>query len=506
MTPSSSFLSQLFTRRVVQWGVGYVVGAWAFLELMDFLAEMFGWSEVAVQVALTLLAFGLPAALVLSWYHGEPGRQRATRREVILVTIIAVMGLGTAARVATAPRANGPAVVSQVAARELPSDPREAAASVAVLPFVNLSADPDEDYFADGVTEDIISQLSRVPHLRVISRTSTMQYRNTTLGLVEIGRELNVDYILEGSARRVDDQVRIVAQLIDARTDEHVWSGSYDRELSDILRLQDEVAGEITHALSETLQITPEPRFARDAGTVDGEAYRTFLRGRRLVRSADAAEQEEGERLLAQALEMDPTLNAVRGALAEALLPPGTHPAEIGDAPEEGSRRFVLVQRHLKGPGTPPEAGARVEWRLALARGESERAREALLEALTQDPNDAQARRWYGVLLAQEGRTEDALEQLEIARVLNPHAPELLADMGEIMARAGRAVEAAALVERLMESGASGEPRALAVARIFLALGDSAQAVAWFERAGVDLARIPGASHQRPPTPPRPPS
>lgn len=454
MTSRPSLIDALLTRRVFQWTIGYVVGAWAFLELTAFLSQMFGWPEVVVQVTLTLLAFGLPAALVLAWHHGERGRQEANRRELVLLGMIAAAGFLATGHVVVSPDRDGPLAISLSAeARERPADPRDAAASIAVLPFVDLSGDPGETYFADGVTEDIISQLSRLPQLRVISRTSTMQYRNTTKGLVEIGRELDVDFILEGSARRSGDQVRIVAQLIDARTDQPVWSSSYDRELSDILRVQGEVAVEIAQALSGTFQLGTTSHLVLHQEPVDSEAYRTFLEGRRLARSPTPEDREEGLQLLANALDLDPSLDPARAALSEALLPTwetGSPPA--GPKVDEGKMAVprVVIHRVLEGPpGTRPPLDPHHGWRLALVRGDTAAALDLAQEALRRSPSDAQTRRWYGIMLARTGETEDAIEQFEIARSLDPHSAGLMADMGEVLAAAGRVGEARALLERL---------------------------------------------------------
>jgi TolB-like protein len=480
MTSRSSLLETLLVRRVFQWTIGYVVGAWALLELMDFLSAMFGWPPVVVQITLTLLAFGLPAALVLAWHHGEKGRQEVTRSELVLLGVIAALGFVTAGHVATSPAGEGPLASPLTAeARERPPDPREAVTSLAVLPFVNLSGNPDEDYFADGVTEDLINQLSRLPQVRVISRTSIMQYRNTTKGLVEIGRELGVDFVLEGSARRAGDQVRIVAQLVDARSDEPVWSGSYDRELSDILRVQGEVAVEIAEALHGTFQFAPVSHLALNRDPVDGEAYRMFLEGRRLARSTEAEEREEGLHLLAHALELDPSLHPARMALAEALLPtPGAEsPPERGQGGSTGAR--VVITRVLEGPSQSAHSPEpRESWPLALVRGDTAAALELAEEALRAAPNDAKTRRWYGMMLAHMGETEEAMEQLEIARALDPFSHGLLADMGEVLAAAGRVGEVHGLLQRLdeVQDATDSTTTTMARARLLRTLADSIRA------------------------------
>lgn len=477
-----TILDAFLQRRLVQWGFGYVAGAWILLEFTDFLADMFGWPEVVVRLVLTVFAFGFLAVLVVAWYHGEKGSQAVTRREVALLCLIGIAGLGTAGAVALGgPRGSSPTLAQTAVARMPPDDPRDAPAAIAVLPFVNLSGNPEDDAFADGVTEDIIAQLARIPHLRVISRTSIMQYRDTALSLVDIGRELNVDLILEGSARRVGDRVRIVAQLIDARTDEHLWSETYDREMTDILRIQSDVAGQIGAALSETLAPMGEVRLAADPGAVDHDAYRLLMRGRRLARSADAAEQAEGLELLAQAVEREPALLRALSAMPEAL-GPGTD-GPLGLSSPEGERLRTVVQRAVDAASMPGDVQAALRWRLVLSEGDLEAAREAAEEAVRANPNDAAARRWYGLLLAQAGSGAEAIEQLRIARSVDPHSPTLGVDVGEVLAGMGRYGEAVGELEAVLARAPDHLPAQVALGVARHGAGDVDRARAELERA-----------------------
>ena len=157
--------------------------------------------------------------------------------------------------------------------------------SIAVLPFTNTSADPENEFFADGMTEDILTQLSKIKSLKVISRTSIMQYKNTTKSLSEIGKELGVGTILKGSVRRSGNRVRITAQLIDARTDKYLWAEMYDRELDDIFAIQFDVANKITVALQTSLT-SEEEEFINERPTNNLEAYDLFLKGRILADEA----------------------------------------------------------------------------------------------------------------------------------------------------------------------------------------------------------------------------
>lgn len=456
--PENQLLREISGRRLFQWTFAYVAGAWILLELTDFLVEMFEGPAFVTRALLTALAFGLLAATVVAWHHGEKGRQQVTRPEVAFLTAIGVVGLLVTGRVvavgigeagvAGTEGLRAPLARTAVAEAMI-GDPREAQLAIAVLPFLNLdpaTGDPasaPDDAFSDGVTEDIIHELSLVPGLRVISRTSTARYRGSELGVLEIGRELDVDLVLEGSARRVGNQARIVAQLIDARTDEHLWSGSWDRDLEDILRVQSEVADEIARALPTVLgiQVADEGSRVRVArADVDPEAYDAFVHGRRLIRSGDAEAMEEGARLLASAVQRDPNLEPAFVAMAELLVPqaPGT-PPQLGEGVAEALPRIrTLVRRTLDDASAAGAEGvSRVTWRVALDDGDPARVEAELRQALARNPNDADARRWYGAFLARQGRPGEALEQLSIARAVDPASPALEAMVGSVQLMAG---------------------------------------------------------------------
>ncbi len=478
--PAPSLLDRVRGRRLVQWTLGYVAGGWILLELTDFLAEMFGWPEAWVRGLLVLLSFGLLATLVLAWYHGDPGRQRVERREAVILTLLALVGGSWAVQVVAAGDAEGdPALGSGIgltraalAEARIP-DPREASHALAVLPFVALGGGEEgvaggaalsDEAFADGVMEDILHQVSLIPGLRVISRTSTMRYRDSGLGILDIGRELAVDLVLEGSVRRAGDRARIVVQLVDARVDEHLWSGSYDRELSDLLGVQAEVAAEVAAALAETLGLAGAEASAGELerrrawiADVDPEAYAAFLEGRSLVRSDDPAEVERGGALLVRAVELDPriepafrsmafflerTAGMQEAGAAPGAPAPGVRPAEGEAAGAQLPRIRTFVREALESPAAPPEVTRSHAWRVALDRGDFEAAERALTDALVRNPNDAEARRWYGIVLSRTGRHEEALEQLRIAQAVDPGSPGVVLAQGSVLEAMGRVDEA----------------------------------------------------------------
>ena len=220
----NEFLRRLKERKLVQWTVAYVAAAFALLQGIDIVAQQFGWPE-GVRRGITLaLVVGFFVTLVLAWYHGERGAQRVTGAELLIIGLVLALGGGFLWRFAAARSTEDKTPPS-------PNDHHTELAvpipekSIAVLPFENLSADKENAFFTDGVQDEILTDLARVADLKVISRTSVMQYRETTArNLRKIGQELGVAHVLEGSVQRASGKVRVNAQLIDARTDAHLWA------------------------------------------------------------------------------------------------------------------------------------------------------------------------------------------------------------------------------------------------------------------------------------------
>ena len=297
--------------------------------------------------------------------------------------------------------------------------------SLAVLPLTNLSRDPEQEYFADGMTEELITDLSQIGSLRVISRTSMMTYKGTKKSLPEIGRELKVDGVLEGSVARAGNRVRITAQLIDAATDRHLWAKSYERDLSDVLSLQSEVARAVAHEVQAA--VTPEEQ-ARLEKTrpVDPEVHELYLKGRQHVGMGVEKEIREGIRLFEQALAKNPQDARSWAGLADAwsglsdyYLPP----REVMPKAKEAAQKALQLDDSLA------EAHASLgniysiyEWKWADAETELRRAIEL-------NPGFAQAHDSYGILLACLGRGEWARES-HLAQELNPLSAVVHLDAG----------------------------------------------------------------------------
>ncbi len=313
-----------------------------------------------------------------------------------------------------------PSFVPHAAPRLVVPEPAQESKSVAVLPFVNLSNDSENEYFSDGITDDIIAQLFKVPDLRVTSRTSTMQYKKTTKSLREVGDELGVATILAGTVRRAGNRVRIVAQLVDVRTDRYLWSETYDRDLTDIFEIQSDVARKIGGALHATLSTTVASRIDRRP-TEDFEAYKLYLQGVYHWNKFRPATTKMALKLFEQAAERDPDFALAHAWLANAhfTLAMGT-----GVDPEAPAKAFSsaksAAERALEIDATLPDAQATLgavcflydrDWEAA----ESAFERLKLLEPTTLEPSIK-----YGLFLANSGRHDEGIATIRDALDLDP--------------------------------------------------------------------------------------
>ena len=275
--------AKLSRRKVVQWGIVYAAGAWGFLQGLEYVTDTFHWPDRILQLATLALLLGLPIVLVLAWYHGDRGEQRLSRTELTIITLLFLVGGGIFWRYdQLGERRRRPAAIGQPgAAPDAPSLAPDK--SIAVLPFVNMSGDAENEYFSDGISEEILNVLAKVPELSVAARTSSFQFKGEKRDLAEIAGLLKVRMVLEGSVRKQADRVRVTAQLIDAETGFHLWSETYDRELKDIFAIQDEIARAIGTELKVRVLGKGEGAVAV-SGTTNVEAHDLYLRGLTLWR------------------------------------------------------------------------------------------------------------------------------------------------------------------------------------------------------------------------------
>jgi TolB-like protein/tetratricopeptide (TPR) repeat protein len=426
--------------------------------------------------------------------------------------------------------------------------------SLAVLPLENFSGDPQQDYLSDGMTEALIARLSAIHALRVISRTSAMQFKGTRKSVPAIGKELNVDAVIEGSVQRSEGKIRVSVQLIRADTDEHLWSGTYDRELQDVLALQSDVsqgiASRIESAVAGTQRgTTVAPR------TVAPEVYEAYLKGRFALHQDGRAGLEGALHEFQTAVDADSTFAPAYAGLAAAYSELGT--VFFGAAPLETRPKALFAARKALelDPGlvearvllanalqkdwhwaeaeaeyrraielSPSDAGAnaglgdwllcqgRIEEALASARRAQEldplafdetqvgwilfqarRYDEAIRElrsVVAVRPNSPSALWDLGFALIGAGRFDDAISSLEKAATLSDRSPAVLGVLVRAYAGAGRRAEALRVLKELQQRRQKGYVPAGAFLNAYLGLGDKEQAFAWMERAAEERSNI----------------
>ncbi len=291
--------------------------------------------------------------------------------------------------------------------------------SVAVLPLRNMSNDPDQDYFADGMTEELITELAQIGSLRVISRTSVMYYKNSTKSLPEIARELKVDAVLEGSVLRVGERVRVTAQLIQADGDRHIWAKSYERDMRDVLALQEDIARGIVEGVRATLRYSEAPR------EIDPGAYEAYLRGRnRLNNATSEADLQQAISDFELSISKDPRSALGYSGVAmtyAALADFYRAPNDVMPKAKQAAERALELDEHLS------EAHDALGWVEFAYEWNWPVAEQHLKRALELNPGNALAHDHYAYYLASMGRTE-AFSENQIARELDPLSLAILTD------------------------------------------------------------------------------
>jgi TolB-like protein/Flp pilus assembly protein TadD len=322
------------------------------------------------------------------------------------------------------------------------------AKSVAVLPFANLSDDKANEYFSDGISEELLNLLARVPGLRVAARTSSFFFKGRNEPIAEIAQKLGVAYVVEGSVRKAGDRVRIVAQLVKAADGFPVWSDTFDRGLTNIFALQDEIAGLIAQNLRLEMGMTAAAR-----GEIDPEAYQLYLEGRQAWNRRTTVDLERAEQCFERALAREPDFTRAILGRADVWIIRGMEQQEIvefGRRQSPGHARLVAeIERALGREPDLAEAHASLgtlHW-LGWRFGEAERA---LRRALTLEPNYATAHLWLGRVLQADGRLDEALVELKAAVDLDPLSSRLLDNYSNALLLAERTAEGLAAAERAL--------------------------------------------------------
>lgn len=293
--------------KVVQWALAYAAVGFALLQGLEVVAHALGWPAVTLRIATLVLLLGWPLVVVLAWYHGHKGQQRFSTVEISLLGVLVLVAGGVLWFFGSSPTRNSS-----------PSTFAPPAHSIAVMPFVNMSGDAKDDYFSDGLSEELLHALTRVNELHVAARTSSFSFKGTAVDIPTVARRLNVRTVLEGSVRRAGDRVRITTQLIDAVSGYHMWSQTFDRELDDILALQTEIANSVARVLKITLLGEGQQKLVV-GGTADPFAFDAYLRGRHGESIQDQANLRAALPALDEAVTLDPNYALAHAFRADVL-------------------------------------------------------------------------------------------------------------------------------------------------------------------------------------------
>jgi TolB-like protein/Flp pilus assembly protein TadD len=345
--------------------------------------------------------------------------------------------------------------------------------SLAVLPFVNLSGDSSQDYLADGMTDELITDVAQIGALRVISETSVMQYKHSPKSLPQIARELRVDAVVEGSVVRAGDKVRITAQLVDAGDDRHLWAQGYERSFSELLALQNEVARDIAQQVR--VEITPLEQARLDAPRrISTDNYVLYLKGRYFFYQSTEPGMAKAIECFQRIIENDPFAGIAYAGLADAYSNLG--PDTIDKARLAARKAIELDDNLAEAHAAMGTILDEYDWKFAAAETEFERA-------LALNPNFALAHSHYGVLLASLGRTQEALREHQTAVALDPLSAQFLAQYGLTLFLVRHYQEAAELEQRVLEIEPDREGAHFVVGYVYEQLGD-------YQRALVEYRKV----------------
>ncbi len=414
--------AELKRRRVVRVVVLYAIAGWIVIEVTSTVSPNLNLPDWTVKLVTILVVLGFVIAIMLAWaFDIGPGGVHRTA---------SIDDAGVDPRQDNAASAEGVEAKNKVGQPPAEIDERK---SIAVLPFVNMSGDIENEYFSDGISEEILNLMVKLPQLRVASRTSSFMFKGREVSIPTVAKELGVNTVLEGSVRRAGDRVRITAQLIDVATDSHLWSETYDREMKDVFAIQDDIAQSIIDALEMTLS-PKERRAIQSVASSDAGAYDFYLRGRSYMYTMTRPGFENAIRMFQQAIDLD-----AKYALAY---------AGIADAHSHMYRFDVRDRKNAQ-----------------------EKAREASEKAIALDPDSSEARASRGLAMFINEEYAEAEQEFEKTIELNPNLFEAYYYFGLAHSSQGEFEKAAAMYLKAMEINPADYQPQIFLAQAYASLG-----------------------------------
>jgi TolB-like protein len=468
----SDFFRRLRERKLVQWALAYAAAAFALIQVADIVGQRFGWPDQVMRIIIVVAAIGLFVTLVVAWYHGERGAQRMSGTELMILALLLTIGGAVAWKLGpTAPKS------AESTATSAPNGAAVLEKSIAVLPLANESGNKDEQYFSDGLSEDLITALSQFAGLKVISRNSSFQFRDSTDDARTIAAKLGVAHLLEGSVRRGGDAVRISAELVNAADASTLWSQHYDRPYKDLFALQDDITRAVADALKAKLIGTATQSDRPRSGNL--AAYSAYQQGQFDFFQHTGEDAHKAVAHYTEAIRLDPGYALAYAALAlsQAQL------ITIFSTPDR--REWADLVEHARSAATTalslqPELGkahqARgfvlqvIDFDLAGAQGEYRRAAELA-------PQDATVQLNLGVVSASFGRLDEAAAYGQSSTTLDPLNSLNYIYLARSLIALGRYDEAEAAVHKAIEAHPRAAQSYSELAVIEILRGDAAAAL-----------------------------
>ena len=496
-----SLFTELKRRNVLRVAGAYVALSWLIIQVIETLFSLFGWSEAIGRIVVIVLAIGFVPALIFAWVfeltpeglkrddevdHAAPAIRQMGKRldRLMLVALALALAYFAFDKFVLDPTRDAEELAT--ATMEAREEGRtEAIAqvrdnSIAVLAFQDLSPAGDQEYFSDGISEEMLNLLARIPELRVTGKTSAFSFKNKNATIAEIGEVLNVGHVLEGSVRMSGDRIRVTAQLIEAQSDTHIWSRTYDRKLEDIFAVQDEIAAMVVEQLHVTL-LGPVPRTQR----TNSQTYALTLQARHILEGLSPGTTEQMAALLEEALALDPDYVPAMNWLVHA----NYYMRQEGlISEEEEMRRYVdLEERVFAIDPDNAQMLTMVAFSALDIDRDVEKAATIYQQAVRYEPGNAEVLRVVGNFAKYIGHNEESIALLERGVELDPLCIRCLYFLSKAYMDAGRLDEAEAARRRYMALGSGGH---YYLAVIKLLQGEPAAALTVVEGQDSDYPEI----------------
>ncbi len=528
------FIAELKRRNVFRVGVAYLFLGWVVIQVTDTVAPALNLPDWTLALVTWIGIIGFPFALFFAWAfeltpEGVKLEKDVDRSQSVTHTTgrkldFAIIGLLVVAvgyfaydkfvlsvdSEADTVEETRQALIENAAAE--PTDTGTTEKSIAVLPFANMSGDPEQEYFGDGIAEEILNGLAQVPGLRVVARTSAFSFKGQNIDIRHIGETLNASHVLEGSVRKAGDRLRITAQLINVKDGYHLWSATYDRKTDDIFAIQEEIARAVIGELEITLGLTDETSLVRQ-GTTNTEAYNWFLRGSFYIERQTSDAFDKAIESYSKAIELDPEFAGGYGGLAYGLAYSSifTSYLQVAERVRKAYRRALqidenqvhallaktvdavlggynyvtaeqAIRRALAVSGNKTLVTDAYWWLVLSAQRRYDEALELLAIAEIADPLSPLVKQGLGFNLAWRGDHEASLPYLVATIDINPNDPFATWMLSHVYVELGRLEEAKSTIERLEELPGSDGLSLEAWATLYIALEQEVEAEQALER------------------------